>query len=129
MYVSKEDFALLNEKLINSFQDSIQKLENTLTEHNKQTHVDLNAVNTTMKDNANKPNDFAKGRTSLGRIPTFSGKESESLEFVEQFKSFSDFCGWKSEQRLAAFQLALSYVTCLRKDSYQKVTNGSFAKN
>ena len=108
MAVSKEDFEALNDRLINSFETSIQKLEDTLSEQNKQTHVDLNAVNATMKDSIEKPDSFTKGSTSLGRIPTFSGKESEALEFIEQFKCFADFGAWNDQQRLAAFPLALT---------------------
>jgi len=90
-----------NQTFVDTFQQSFDKLFTVFSEQNKKTHEDFLAANTNAKANSS-------GRASLGNAPTFSGRDNDALEFLEQFCYFADFHNWDEKQRLSAFAISLT---------------------
>lgn len=106
--VSHEEMTVLNDKLITVLQESFSQLHASIADQSKQSHKDLSAVTSTVKELEHSGSKDAKSASALGRMPSFSGIEHDALEFIEQFEYYATFCKWTDKDKLAAFPLALT---------------------
>ena len=56
---------------------------------------------------AAKTSDSAKSLGAIGKLPTFSGQNSDASEFLQNFLFYADFLNWTDQERVRAFPLAL----------------------